>query len=74
VEVSQAVRDLIALNLVEADFEGIYGDVISYQILWLLPLGEEVLRGTTKQATPFRWLRLREICKFFLRPSKWKRQ
>lgn len=74
IEVSQAVRQLIAMDLVEAEFEGIYDGVISYQILWLLPLGEEVLRGAPKQATPFRWLGLREICKFFLRPSKWKRQ
>ena len=61
-EVAVAVNQLILERLIEAEFDGIYSEVVSYRIIGLLPAGNEALQSPPTTTNNGPW-----FCRLLLR-------
>ena len=61
-EVAVAVNQLILERLIEAEFDGIYDELVSYKIIDLLPEGKEKLQSPNDESENGPW-----FCRLLLR-------
>lgn len=54
-EVAVAVNQLILERFIEAEFDGIHNEVVSYRIIRLLPEGKETLESPTTSTDDVPW-------------------